>query len=182
MSKRKARVAATAAVLFFLMSGAGHAQADLQVQRGLTVFDSKGKPVGNVIGFTSTIWTEAIGSGPVVALKVNGVLLVVAVEPTRFVGTQNFLYFESSDCSGIPFVQAYEPDTRLMPRTAVKGDIIYAETGGPQTINPGSRLPIAGAVPPPICSTAFIPATLKAIQVVPLIDISAHFTPPFSMR
>ena len=182
MPKQSAKVMGLAVTLFFLTSQPGHAQADLQVQTGLTVIDAKGKRVGNVLGFTPTRIIEGIGSGPVVALKVNGVLLVLAVEPDRFIG-QKELLFQSSDCSGTPYLDVYDPVVRLMPTTAVVGGIVYAQNGNPQTVFITSCM--SGLDPSPTsrtCRPVSFPSTMSVVPAVPVFDVSAHFTPPFSIR
>ena len=169
--------------IFLFTSCVAHAQSNPQVQSGLSVVDAKGKRVGAVLGFASTEIQETIGSAPVIALKMNGFLLVLAVESDRFVGSRSFLVFESTDCSGTPFLEASTPDIRLVPRSAVMDQIVYAEaTNNVQTVTIHSRMPVNGSILPSTCQTNINPSNVRVTQAVPVTDMSVHFTPPFSIR
>ena len=170
----------------FIASRTPQAQPDLQNQTGLTVLDARGRRVGPVQGFSWTgICCEAIGSSPLVTLKVNGLPVVLAVEPATFVGSRPELLFASDDCSGTPFLDAWKPELRLVLRTAVIRDVVYAETGNPQSLTVKSLIHAAGSVDPfPLytCRANFAPFDRRAIPAMPVLDTSAHFTPPFSIR
>ena len=183
MSRHITLVMVLAVVLLCVVSQTPQAQPDLQIQTGLTVLDSRGKRVGSVFGFTPTRIIEGIGSAPVVALKVNGVLLVLAVEPDRFVGTKTALLFGSSDCSGTPYLDVYDPEVRLMPTTAVVGGVVYAQNGNRQSVLISAWMSGQDTSPTSrTCRPITTPSTRNVVPAVPVLDVNAHFTPPFSIR
>jgi hypothetical protein len=179
------KIAACFVVLVVVSAVYGQSKPPQPVQ-GLTVVDSTGKPVGNVIGFSG-----ASGDAPVVAFKVDGTLAVVLVGsngflPFGYVIGPNYV-FALPDCGGTPYLtpcwtlQSTGPETptavfsdkvytlppNTQPQSAFVQSFGYFGNGGPYTL---SCINFPGVVSDNLTPLQF------------LIDLDKYYTPPFSLR
>lgn len=138
----------------------------------LVVVDANGKKVGTVtdIGLTLT--------GAAVVFEVDGFLFALFITQGSFIGTFTFFQFESTDCTGTPFIGS--STGLLLHGVAVfpPGMTVYRPdpTATPRTITSRSEMGNAGSC---IVITRTIPDRSPAF---PLIDLSTLFTPPFSVK
>ncbi len=145
------------------------------VQR-LEVVDANGKLVGEVIDFF-------FEEHPLVAFKKEGKLFMVAVSPSAQTffgyGAGGALYYESTDCSGAPFVYPF-PFLILPTVVNPPGMTVYVPdtSATPQEVNFNSLLHevASGGTCDTVSSTDFL------VPAVPLVDLASVFTPPFSVR
>jgi hypothetical protein len=161
---------------FALASGAVPA---LQPQAVLAVFDAHGKQVGQVVG------VEAGHGGPsliyvVVRLTVGPHTFVLSAHRDRLVGNTSAPMFESDDCSGQPFLVRPAPDA-VLPSVAIVGPraavYLAAPEAIPRTIVAKSYLELDGSCLGGI--EAYVSGRIPALK---LIELSAHFSPPFHVR
>ena len=166
-------ILASFAFLFPFLTSAAYAQTIEPVDE-LRVFDANGNEVGKVLTIS--------GEFSVVAIRVDGHLVKFAVLRDFLEG--DFLFFESSDCSGAPFLLVRVPEGIGDFRAAIvpPGTTVWVERPGNvvQTITARSQL-----VPPrftPSCQNIG-PNTIQAVEALgPLINFDEVFTPPFSVR
>src|SRR5262249_1661598 len=95
---------------------AAHAGVVSRVSR-LTVYDARGTKVGS----------ELLGGGPsqaVVALRISGQLVALAIDRNQFVGFGTPLFFESTDCTGAMWMFTQNDSPTLVP-----AGTIYAPGG-----------------------------------------------------
>ena len=160
-------------------------QDALQPVQGLTVFDAKGKRVGNVLGFTldtGGFW----GGAATVALRVGGELVILYVTPDGFTGSEhgftknmNPLYFESSGCTGAASMNPQTVNPALAPPHILHGTKLYAFDGPPRTVIVGS-LGYSDIRDNP-CQPVN-PHEILAQPLRFLIDLGTQFQPPFTMK
>jgi len=142
----------------------------------LTVFDSTSKKVGDVISFLT------IGQA-LVAFNVNNLSVVMDVRRDVLNGTiSGAVYFESTDCSGTPFLSNNHISNLFVP-TGIGGpgsSTLYLATGPLQTITAHASWTRQGdnATPWPCeniggVTGQFFPA------VAIMSDLDSQFTPPF---
>ena len=142
----------------------------------IVVVDSLGKTVGGVASLQGP-------AGAVVGLEVDGQLVVLQVTHDRFIGNADTaILYESSDCSGSAYVS---------PGPISFGPSLAAVVIGP----PGATAYVGNPNGPlvPIswrswqnlnseeCNPQVPAAHEQALPVTPLVDLSEHFTPPFSL-
>jgi len=152
----------------------------VQPVQGLEVFDSKGKRVGNVLGFHPSRL-------PVVSCSVGGRLVILAADSDRFTANPNIvgsletfnLFFESVNCSGTPFV-GFDTSTviSLVPIT-----VLYV-TGG------AGKLYVPDGLAQTITVKSFTSGTdcIEADGPIPdatpvrlILDLATQFQPPFRL-
>jgi hypothetical protein len=155
--------------LLLALTSSVHAQT-LQHVNGFTVVDANGTVVGNAISLQAQM--------PIVALEVSGVTFTLVVLPDRLqsAGRSPTLWFESTDCSGAPMI---EPGPFLSATViGSPGDTLYAQdpNGVRRIFTAGSKITEANRT----CQPTF--GTLFGVPAIPLIDLSATFVPPFSLR
>jgi hypothetical protein len=148
----------------------------------LTVFDSTGKKVGEVISFLS------IGQA-LVAFKLNTLSVVMDARPDILGGTSpGYVFFESTDCSTTPFLTGSLPPTGtgiLFAATAVGGpgsSTLYVATGPLQTINARAYWPRQGDNPAPHPCINFggqIDTRPAYPAAAIMSDLDSQFIPPF---
>ena len=148
----------------------------------LRVFDATGKKVGRVLSVKGMD-----GRNPVVALQFGKHVFTVEVLRHRFRGNVEGVYFQSADCSGMPYLQAYLGDPALFGDQG--GDLLDVYVGAPgNTVylpTPGSTTqptPVQSRLVPTGECTLSGDASLPAVPALPLIDLNMVFTPPFSVR
>jgi len=166
-------------------------QRQVRPVREVTVVDSRGKVVGATLGGLglnladeggiSDIGTPENKVNPIILLHVEGQLLAVNVARDRFYAA-NFLYFDSEDCTGSPWVH-FDAGSRLplLPRIAIAlpGQTVYVEVdgAGPQPIPIQSRMRDGRD-----CENVTFPIQNQYVRMQPLVDLSTVFPPPFSLR
>ena len=175
MTNRRKQLLIGVVLLLFFSAFPAYPQAPLRSVQGLAVYDDNGKRVGSVVGFGGGPRVGALP--PVVVLTSNGLLFTLSVLRNRFVGTDGALFFQSTDCSGTPFFEtAFEPAT---PHSFVRNHVAYTQTvSTPLRINANSAyygLAVEGCFNISSSDMDGIPAT-------PVIDLNAHFKPPFTLR
>ncbi len=198
MRGRYRRLMVGVAVLVSFATSVAYGQARLQPVERLTIFDAGGRVVGNIVGFSD------FGGGfpffgpftgdpagpfnfagkppvfqPLVAFRVDSILLVLGVERRRFLGSENQLVFESADCSGTPF---FDTEVSMVPRTAVRNHTVYVPdpNSGHRLITVRSFLFDLNA--DPFCEQLPEPFSQDGIPAQSVIDLSTQFTPPFTVR
>lgn len=163
-----------------------HTPAEAQTLRrvaGLSAFDANGKKVGDVLGFTQDVGNPAVAR-PVVALSAGNTPFTLTMRSERFAagpgGGEGLLWFESTNCTGTPFTgDAAVVDVEqalqrffLHPETQV----VYVPVGEIGQVVIGSQ-----GTDPSNCPGGEI-GQFDAIPLRPLINLKAHFVPPFSVR
>jgi len=148
-----------------------------QPVQSLSVFDSNGKRVGSVLGFAGS------NELPTVGLRVDGRLIVLKVERDKFsqsgfTAEYSTLYFESSNCTGTPFI----PGTAAplpAPFNILDGTKLYAFEG-PQRdliIRSTGSTSLPNIPCEPVNS---VPGFMQPLRF--LTDLAEHFQPPFTLR
>lgn len=155
--------------------GAYAQQTTLQPIENLGVFDSRGTRVGNVIGF--------VGDYPSVSVNIAGKLVILQVRGTKFfgaglqLGSGNLgLVFESTTCSGTPFVSGEFVEELVSPITIVNNKKLYSVDGSSRTILAASALNDDD----PNC-IQIGPEQMTATPLRFLLDLATRFQPPFKL-
>lgn len=158
---------------------AGIAQGPIQSVDTLTVVDANGKKVGNVLALDNHGWK--------VALRAKKTLLVLNVLPQGLVGTDDYLFFNTYDCSGTPLFYAAFPQQDLyggLPqdatRSAVLGTKVYVFSGDQQLTTPNSTLSLSGAGPS-FCTSGGFQITDYYRPASVLVDLGPQFSAPFKV-
>lgn len=139
------------------------------------VLDASGKVVGEVVTFESAL-------GPIVALRDAGSAPWLRVRPDRLTA-DGALNYESSDCSGTPFVDSASitmftnPSTRLAS-TAIAGSsrTLYVAV---RFANP-RRMQVESFLLDEQCYVTSFETTVVPVRAV--LDLTAAFSPPFSVQ
>ena len=152
---------------------------------GMSVFDGDGRRIGPLINVFP----------PMVAFKVGGHPLIVAVQRDGFVIQSNppsptttgtYMFYETTDCSGTPFSQELpDPVNDLTPRTYLVligggGHALMVQDGEPRSIEAlsgSSNAPPAGADCQP-CNYQFVGQPIRFEANL----TTARFPPPFRIR
>ncbi len=177
MSRRTAFQIALVLLLVFSFSTA-YGQSQIQPKANLAVFDANGQRVAPVYDTTSSL---LIGGEPVIALEVDRVLLVLTVLKTHFIGRQAALAFETSDCSGTPFMETGPVTDPLIPGNLVWNNRAYVLQPG----EPARTITLRSVVwvEPDIAEC--LPQEPYEITLAPayqLIDLNQHYVPPFVLK
>lgn len=142
----------------------------------LTVVDAKGKRVGNALGFD--------GSLPSIAFRIERSLVLLTVNYNRFEGNRftlrtSDLLFESTNCTGTPYLAgegAYEPD---LPHHVLLFTKLFAPDGDRR------RVVIRSQGIPNGSGGTCRPYVLEYPAALPLrfvIDLANEFQPPFTLQ
>jgi len=139
--------------------------------KNLIVFDSNGEKVADVFDIVDF-------SVPLILFVVKGFLpFSLLVHPDRILG-RNALLFESSDCSGTPFMQPHLSPDEVLPivATGPPGDTVYIPdpNSSPQTMSFNSYLLEDFSRS---CQTSS--GQVSLVPALPLIDLDTLFTPPY---
>ena len=152
----------------------GNDKDPIQPAQNLTIFDSKGKKVGNFLGFSS--------GAAIVAFRVNAELVVLYIHTFGyadggFLMRNSDLYFESSNCTGTPF-NSSGGLVGLAPFHILDGTKVYSLDGPLKTIIPKSR----GSTSYPDTCQPVDPGPTNATPLRFLIDLGTQFQPPFTLK
>ena len=154
----------------------------------LTVVDSNGKLVGNVLGFGVCAGVFGTpGAVPIVSFRVEGIRIVLSVGAENFYTETlghcfNTLWFTSTDCSEPAYVNHIEEGFEeggvapVVPLNFLLGTKVLVPYGQPTNVNLRSKL-----LDPETCES-FPEEELSVTPLRALIDLSNHFTPPFSLK
>ena len=167
-----------ACVVWAIAYGQGNAQK-LKPASNITVLDANNKVVGQV---------QSLGSPDAGFVSVGFVLagvsqpIFLSVTRDRLHGAQGNVVFESTDCSGTPFLFRglipTPPDRELSPQTAVvaPGSTLYVQDldRSPQEIEAKSILTRTEP-----CTAQDI-GTLTLLPAIKTFDLNEQFTPPFT--
>lgn len=164
----------------FLVAAASFAQT-IQSVSGLTVIDANGKRVGSVIGSFKA--PDAIGTDAV-ALQVDGHIFRLNFTRTTIKApTIVRLFFESSNCTGTPYVETSGDGVNLdalIPESVIEppGQTVYvADTTDTPTVRMlGSQFGLTAddCIPTPSS------LRLTVVRALPLLDLATNpFVPPF---
>jgi len=178
---------ATVIVILIIVSVA-HAQETLKPVDSLTVIDSNGKKVGNVLSLGGH------NNQPVVGFKLNNLLFLLNVAQNRLFGTGPYqggdtLFFESSDCTGMPYLIVLPPVIPILLeyyRSPVP--VVAVNVPGNTLYVPDENIPVARTMksaldpftPQGVCST--VNNQIPSVQAIPTIDLATMFTPPFKIQ
>jgi hypothetical protein len=189
MAKRVVISLSVIGILFLLTAFAQ--KSKLHPTQQLIVYDTEGKKVGIVNG-AQFIYSQFL---PVVPFKVDGVAFMLNVFRDGFEGFGTVVW-ESNDCSGTPLITLDSPgfvdpaSSFTTVAVGLPGSTVYVENGPARTITVRSfsTSPVPGLdkrFPQPAqCVTSnFVPPwTMVSVPARALIDMNAHFTPPFTVR
>lgn len=186
MTKRLIPVIAAIGTLFLVAALAQKPSATQQ----LAVYDADGKKVGDVTG-AQIAWGQFL---PQVSFKVESVPFMLLVFRDGF-AQNNEVVWESTDCSGAPFVLGDVwygqslPGPMPVVAVGLPGSTVYVEDGPARaiTVRSYSTQPVPGLYPsfgPSQCeeSTRPLSSSLQTIPARPLINIDTKFKPPFTVR
>jgi hypothetical protein len=170
-----------ASVVWAVTYGQGNEQK-ITAASNITVLDANNKVVGRVQSLAGDAATASVG------FVVAGVPqpIILNVNRDKIYGAQGNgnVVFESTDCSGTPFLfrglVATPPDRELSPQTAVvlPGSTLYVQdvSLSPQEIHAQSIL--TRTTP----CTAQDMGTFTALPAKKMFDLDQEFTPPFTTR
>jgi len=175
----------TLLLLMFFMRPVAFAQKLQRIEQ-LSVMDASGKKVGPLIGVNTL---NRSGAG-IVALKVDGTNLAVAVYKDGFTAigmNPASVVWESTDCSGKPYLWGTSINSSLFPQIAVglPGNTIYlAENPTSQllSIRSISSAPVDELSPGGRSQCAVFQIQLRAIPAKALVNLDDEFQPPFTVR
>ena len=157
------------------------AQNNLQSVQGLTAYDSVGRRIGNVLGFTASPGINDGLGAPVVAFAQDNTTFVLTLSKGRFFGIQFALYYTSTDCTGTGYFFGDLPDNNSNSPTVdtvVFNGVLHVPNSPPQTVSAKSALLDSN---PPFCNSQEN-EILGAKQAKILVNLTSLFTPPFSVR
>ncbi len=149
MTKRVLGVLIAAGAIYVLTAWAQNLRSPQQ----LVVYDGDGKRVGVVVG------TQQLGTtlAPLVAFKVDDVPFMLFAYRDALDGVNN-VGWESTNCSGTPFLFTDSRPASTLPRSGVgvPGSTVYVEAGPPRNVNIRSIVYVPGriCVYPPLASTS----------------------------
>lgn len=182
---RIAKACAAISVFVVLLAGplAFAQSTPPQPVQQLTVWDSRGRMVGNVIGFGANFGTFAIHAA--VAFRVNSALAVVGFGPQGFVdigpGNTIGLFFTTVDCTGDGYRDPNEVIApSLVTLTLARGNKVFLQAGSaaePVLIR-SAFADTSGLV----CIPNEFVTPMPMIPMRLLTELSAAFTPPFTLR
>jgi hypothetical protein len=181
MSRRTAFQIALVLLLVFSFSTA-YGQSQIQPKANLSVFDANGQRVAPVYDTTSSL---LIGGEPVIAIEVDRVLLVLTVLKTHFIGRQSGLAFETSDCSGTPFMET-GPVTEALGYPLIPGNVVWNNRA--YVLQPGElarTITLGSVVWVEPDSAECLPQEPYEITLAPayqLIDLNQYYVPPFVLK
>jgi len=152
-----------------------HAQSQsLKTVQGASVWDAKGKKVGNIVGFSS------IPTDPVVAFNSNGMIFFFGVRRDRFISvppsSEGSVNFESNDCTETGFTSISIPEEAILPVYYLAGSKLYIPDG------PERDLTVNSVWDPNTGCTQIGPSPYNAVPLRLVIDFGPQFQPPFSVR
>jgi hypothetical protein len=140
----------------------------------LTVFDSHKKKVGQVGPFP----TGCFG-GSAVAYETKGRKFSVGLNKTGFIKCKGYYYFESTDCSGTPYVQVDTSALIESARVGEPGSTVYL----PKLDEYRQAMEFHSLLNEqfePFCNT--VDNVVNAAPETPIINLDTVFTPPFEVR
>jgi hypothetical protein len=150
----------------------------LQPRSSLTVYDSKGKTVGVV--------QDLMGGapGPTVALKFGQQIIPIVVTSEYFLGSDVFLLFSTSDCSGTPYLGYWRYSLTSPSHVAYDGTLYVADRSTPpSTISVGSYFLVESPTNPEaqICQSA--PGwDRQALEAQPVVNMNQLYQAPFTIK
>lgn len=187
MTRRVLAALAAMGLLFLLTASAQKPRPTQQ----LAVYDADGKRLGIVTG-----GEYAFGQFvPLVPFLVDEVPLMLLVYRDGFF-QHSTVAWESSNCSGTPFVISLRSSSSSMPVVAIglPGNTVYIENGPAKTVNirSYSTAPVGWLDYPPLQRSACAPweglqpgasqPRQVTIPARPLVDMNTQFKPPFTVR
>lgn len=135
---------------------------------GLAVYDTNDKKVGDVVSIMD-------GVTPTVVFDIDGHLFALEIKTNDFRTNVNFIWFESDNCSGQPFMERIENPIERVVLTAPGNTVYVAEINAvPQTRTVRSNFDDAG------CHVFTLPQLV--VPAVLLVDLDTLFTGPFEVR
>jgi hypothetical protein len=162
---------AAAAVVSLTVPSGVSAGKGLRTVGKMLVYDADNRKVGKIFSLYD--------GDAVVSFKVEGNLVILHFDREDIWSlTSDRVFFTSADCSG----QAYilnDYDWDIMPHGAVVGSVVYgrASSGGdPVTVSYNSELDEGG------CGVSSDSTDYAWPAFLAIPDLSARFTPPFSIR
>ena len=167
-------------LLLLLAAPPSYAEGELRSVRVLSVRDALGRIVGKIIGFSPTQATNRLR--PVIAFRFEDeetggrFFFRVLVERDQFRG--NTVYYESSNCTGIPFLESPPDSTNPMPEVGVAGpgNTVYIQNSDHvRTINVQS---LARSSDEGCVAVSF---SIDVFPAKPLIDLDTKFMPPYEV-
>lgn len=141
----------------------------LQPVEKLTLVDSRGKLVGNVIG------TDIFGGSANVAFRLDGKFFVFAAQKNGFLDYPGLLFFQSANCTGTPYGGVPLESNYLATAYAISGGKVYEPSG-----------PIVSGIFNSYLDTNLVCTPSESQQdLVPLqftFDLNREFSPPFKFK
>jgi hypothetical protein len=161
------------AVMSLLAVGAHGADNEPRLKniKTLTVIDAHHKTVGQIGPF------PACAGSPAVLYQVGDRIFSVSVDKTGFLKCPfEIFFFESSDCSGTPFVQVNTSALVETARVDEPGNTVYL----PDLDNIQQDFQSHSIQGSFGCST--VDNILNVAPEIPIINLDTVFTPPFEVR
>ena len=151
----------------------------LKISQQLTIYDSLGTKVGDVSDTSQA-------SLPTATFRVGDFKFLLIVYKMTFLGNSGSdIYFESTDCSGTPYMRGLS-EFMILPATsiALPGNKVYGFPADStrSTITAHSHLPYIG---PDTVSTACAGTEETfddAVIAIPLVNLDDYFVPPYIAR
>lgn len=176
MAIRRGTAMRDAIVVALVLSLAPAAWAGQQVKpiESLSAYDANGKRVGRVLDMTGT------NEGMIVPVSVKGVVTYLSLYSDTLVAGNGGVLYQSTDCTGTAYVGTSSFGfAQLVTGTGLPGLTVYVqESGQPtQSILVASRVATETG-----CEAVVNPFMDSAFPAVPLVDLSAVFTPPFTVH
>ena len=172
---RNLAIAMSVVVCLLLVSECFAQQPRLKVVQQVTVVDSRGKIVGQADSI------QSLGQFATVLLKTDDRLVNLTVKRDGYLVSFSLL-FESSNCSGTPWIldNGTRSSFALFGTVGPPGHTLYVrdENAVPRTVTIQTMFDHTG------CGDIgpFGPVPISVLPALPLIDLDAWFTPPFSLR
>lgn len=157
---------------------AGPSEAQVVKAAALSVFDANGKRVGPMMSTILNRWA-------VVALRVDGMPVVLNVFPNHFEGSETAILYDDFGCTGQAYLpQELDRDEPIVPLTAVSppGNTLWLQASQTrEVIVPKSILRGFGQSDPGRCEEGpFSPN--PGFRATIAVDLFTKFTPPFRTK
>jgi len=162
-----------AIVLLLTASAAVALDSRLRAVKRIGVYDANDRFVGEVI--------DVAGGSVTVAVRLGETPIFLYLLGHQFDGAGNTvkqrLVFESDDCTGLPFAEAFSDPTDLIPVVVLNGTKLYS----PATISEARTIQVQSVLETDgLCTPLSFES--QVAQLTQLADLAAEFTPPFTTR
>lgn len=162
------------AVFVILLASVSWAGQPVKPIGSLNAYDANGKRIGQVIDLNN-------GQGSTVFVRIGGTPTYLTVGPSSMWAGNPELSYQSTDCSGAPFIRVANSLFPTLVATGDPGLTVYVPQSG-QTAQTITIASVTENLQPSQCQPLLHSQQIQAFPAVPVIDLSTVFTPPFSVR